>query len=357
MMMGRAQQVAAAPSLAAPPRTFASTIPGRLPPHRAGCYHLENGAWRDLPCTSEEKLRALGFLPPQPETAIQIEPQLVKTKAGETSYTAPIVWGSFEFGWLSDPRQAAEVDSINKQTNSYSIQLNSEAFKCSRCATDIPFAKSKSGDLGWVQFTFQALPKGGNSSVCVWMWDWTTGYHSATCTIVKLKYPLTGAQTVFATGLEGQYYGGEVNGYVDCSDSGSPCLIETIAYVPWAGGWYSAVTNDTIGVSSAWHQASGGVFGFCCSSKAGFSSTSTANVQMIDIVRAYSCISQAPVGNQFVPRACTPRPANVSTGSLQLSAEPLGVHPTAEGNNFTYNQNTFQCATYDCWAVYKSTAP
>ena len=348
-----------------PPVTFATRMGGPLPPQKAGCYHLDRGIWQELQCATEDEIRKSEFFPLQPETAIQTEPVVVTSKGNPLTNTDPIVWGSFEFSWLSDPRQAAETDS-QVGANAFGIQVNTEFFDCLVCKKGVPFSRSEAGDKGWVQFTFnthpETGPKTGNSALCITLWDMSSTplQNTIKCApFMTAISTLTGPNAVFAGGNLGEYYGGEVIGYVSCptQGSGSGCLVWAVGYLPWTGGWYSVSASDVVGLSGNWHQVSGGVFGFDNGSKAVFSEASPGQVQMVNTLRAYACIVEPQVANQFTPQPCSPGLVNARTRPFRISATDPAVHPTAESNNLTYGQPIFACGDYDCWVVYNASAP
>jgi len=173
------------------------------------------------------------------------------------------------------------------------------------------------------------------------------GYNQ-TCVYPSVSYPvgpLTGPGAAIGAA--------EVIGYVTCPTAGSNsgCLLEAVADLPWAGGWWSVGATDGLGLSGNWTNISGTILGSGNGSTASFT-----NTQIEQVLRAYSCFVAPSSATGYTPQPCPP-PKTPLGWLFDLSATPTIVNATGESNNLTNTPVTFACKAYDCWLSYNSSAP
>lgn len=381
MLMGQAAAPTAPsqPPVIKPPELIAPLTPSAkikapYPPHIVGCHRLVNGQWQQLPCTTPEFMKAHPLPPPVVANSIQSLPKrrLPIFEYHPMTFTSPLVWGSVSVGFLGDPVSATEVNEPKATAadptptsvpNQFSIQTNTNDFTCTTCKAGYPIAAtagvansaSQPGDRAWVQFVYQQGAPSLANRLCVWGFDVTVGWNTqgkATpwlnqCIDVTSSYPLTGPGAANDAS--------EIIGYVTCPNAGSNanCLLEAVAYLPWAGGWYSVSSPDTFGLAGNWTNVSGSIYGLGGGSESFFT-----NTQFKQLIQAYSCFVEPSDASGYSPQACTPPVTKFPLTTLfDLSAAPETVDVTAETNDLNNAPANFQCGAYYCQLWFDSSAP
>jgi hypothetical protein len=347
-----------------------------------GCHHLDNGKWQEVPCASEEDMRKLHIRSPLHANSIQSTPYRPFFGANQVSgwYVNSLVWGSVSILFMSDPTQATETDIQNPgavpsppQPNAFSIQTNTNTFTCTTCTSGYPLATSNPGDQAWVQFVYWqdpeipvGRPSNPDSGLCVWSWDLTPNsdmYTTDQTSFMQCVYP-SKILSVPPAPLTGPgaaaWQFGEVVGYVTCPFSGNVgCLLISVAYLPWVGGWWSVGAPDYMGLSGNWTNVTGSILG-----EGGGSTATFTNTQISQTVIANSCFvaPQDAATGGYGPQPCSAPPIGpygIVLGSLGLHAGPALVPNDASGesNNLNNGSVTFQCIGYECWLSYNSASP
>jgi hypothetical protein len=361
------------------PLTPSDKLRAPFPPKQPGCAHLVDNVWQPVPCATPEYMKAHYMPPPVLANSIQstahngpilftgTKPPYLPGKI--ESITSPFTWGSVAVNVTSDPATATEESGGN--ANTFSIQTNTNTFKCAPCANGSPFAAtagipnsaSKPGDTGWVQFVYQQFATGpvgkGNSRLCVWNVDINianatsnaAGY-APTCV-----YP-SASETVAGLDGKGAAIGAaEVIGYVQCpnASSDSGCTLWVVAQLPWSPGtgWWAISAPDSMGLAGNWTNVSGTILGSGGGNEAIFTKTQAQNM-----LRAYSCYTSPTSATGYVPTACpNPSPLNFFARYFELTASPANYYPTGESSNLAGGPITISCGDYDCWMSYNSSAP
>lgn len=129
--------------------------------------------------------------------------------------------------------------------------------------------------------------------------------------------------------------------------SNSGCLLQVMAYLTVAGGWWNIGATDTMGLAGNWTSVSGSILG-----RGGGSQAKFTNAQIEQVLRAYSCFSAPQAASGYVPVSCS------SPSTLDISATDTTIDPTAESNNFTNGDASLLCDDpFNCVIYYDSSAP
>jgi hypothetical protein len=302
-----------------------------FPPLTGGCHHLVGSQWRDIPCATADELKK------RPPLAISVPSISAEVPAQGQPPATPIVWGSVAVGITSDPAQATEKDTMYG-ANAFSIQANTNFFPCTTCVAKFPFPNSKAGDLGFVQFTVQARPadvtEGSYTTLCISQWDHTANASIDYCSIDP-RLGFAGVRGVL-TGKHAFIGAAEVIGYYKCPNdtrTGTgflpPTCLHLVAYLPWAGDWFSVDAPDALGLSTDgqlgnlnWGNLNGTIYGYGSGSYANFT-----NVEVETNLVAYNCILSPQNASGYFAVPCP-------IGNFPVNFTDL-VDYTAEGNNLT----------------------
>jgi len=339
-------------------------------PEKPGCFHLVNGSWQPVPCTSDAVTKNL----PRPVVADTV--QSSSHTNGNKTQTTPLIWGAVAT-WLTDPEQSGENDvstSNNKTPNTFSIQGNTNNFASSTASQGFPFPLSESGDWGWVQFVYQQQGDNagqdslGLSQLCTWIVD-----TSVACRTTDSKGNCTGAGyqaycvSPFDHGNVSPLTGSgapsgfsEVIGYVQCgntpnADNVGPngCTLWVLGYLANAQdpGWWAGAAPDSLGLANHWTSLGGSLYGMANGSEAVFTKAELTTDVVINSCYKSTTPPSNP-GSIFVPTQCSP---GVTKDDLTATLAATHGNSTGEYNNFTSGVATLTCTEYECRAEWMGT--
>ena len=275
----------------------------------------------------------------------------------------------------SDSPVYAATDSLTGR-ESLGVQLNTNTFPVSCHPGSLSSGQDQCvpGDIGWVQFTYQAdVGTGGPfyygaSGLCVWNVDLTQNQFFQNCIGIPNVYGFqTGGQSTssprWETPAPFQVTGGESNQ-----------MLWVMACPPWGEGpCWSVATPDVLGLcwdptssQCSWQWATGSLLGMGNSSVENF----PPGVTMYTGIAAAACSPPSsyvpgftpfpPPGWDFIPMsspalAC-PAPSTANAPSYS-NGGPLSDFTTGESNNLTPNFDPASalvqaCVEGTCWITY-----
>jgi hypothetical protein len=333
-------------------------------PEKPGCFHLVDGSWQEAPCMTEEETKRL----PPPAVADTIQSTSHKYN-GET-VTTPLHWGAVAIE-IPDPQQSGEMEIVVstdpeghqttlKSLDFWSIQANTNGFKCSSCSKGFPCPKSNPGDSGWVQFTYQQWGESGGP-LCVWNVD-------ATCNCYK-TFCVTPTGTVdHLTGPGSSVEPYEVAGFVQCGYTPNTknvgpngCTLWVLGYLPnlQNPGWWAAAAPDNLGLGTTgnWTSIGGSLYGSDNGAGAVFTQLTSNSTVVNTTVVANSCFQSPTPSDNTVP-IFTPSLCDSGEDQYNLSAAIAFAYGngTAESNNLKMGDASLSCVDYECRMTWTGTA-